>query len=324
MDKTLSEYLADLKELPDEILLGRIVMFTITNNPVLRDDVVQWFEDLDLNTRFLPAELRGIDAYKKATTDVDEYNYDRKDGTKSILLTRDVSTDREMIVRHIVREVRNSARKTLSHASVVEAVFYKQKVVNGHNAGGERLRLTRLNDGLYPDEIPTIDRVIADIEAKYDQYAQFLDGNKVRFMVREYLKYLNSLEIKGGVYFVHKNRTEELLRLRELVNRCGGGNRMDQIPLVDTANERDIVIEAFQREAEESLNEIVGEIAKVRSQRHSISPAAYAKLRERYDSVVNQALEYQRTLRLTQSRTSTAAELALDSLMELQAKMLGD
>jgi len=324
----LREYIDSISELPEEILLGRIVMFTITDEPILYSDVEQWFNDLNLNPTHLPAQNRPVDAFKKATTFVDGDEYDIFPGnsasTKGILLTRPVTTDNEMVVRFIVREVRDTKRRQLGHHKVIEAVFYKgQKVGGVIQKGSERIRLTKIMDDLEPTEVVEIDKAIDTIQGRYNHYVKYLDAQKIRAMVREYLKYLNAIEIKGGVYFIHKNRTEELLRLRELVNRCGGGCRMDQIPIVDLDNERDMIVEAFQREAEEELSTLVKEIAFVRQTRKKVSPEAYAKLKTKYDLVMNQALEYQRTLNITQTRTSAAAELALDSLVELQRDLLG-
>lgn len=330
----LREYIDGINELPEDILLGRIVMFTITDAPLLHADMEKWFAELGLNPKYLPTQNRAIDAFKKATTFVDGFEYDidptAKYPKRGILLTRPVTADGEMVVRFVVREIRDAKRRQLGHNKAIEAVFYKGTKLGGLvQKGSERIRLTKIvtdDSGtvtLEPTEEPEIDKAITVIEDRYNHYYKYLDSQKVRATVRDYLKYLNAIEIKGGVYFIHKNRTEELLRLRELVKRCGSGCRMDQIPIVDLDNERQIIVEAFQREAEEELSTLVKDIAFVRSTRKKVSPEAYAKLKTKYDLVINQAMEYQRTLHITQTRTSAAAELALDSLKELQRDLLG-
>lgn len=321
----LRDYLNSVSELPDDVLLGRIVMFTVTDERVERAKLEQWFVDLNLNPAYLPAENRAIDSFKKATTDVDSTEYEMAAHRRGILLNRPVTTDNEMVVRFVVREIRNSERRTLNHDKVIEAVFYKETKLQGKvQRGTGAIRITKIMDHLEPGEEPHIDKAIQEIKDAYDSYYRYIDGQKIRAMVREYLKYLNAIEIKGGVYFVHKNRTDELLRLKELLNRVGGGCRMDQIPIIDLDNERQIIVDAFQREAEDALNTLVKDIAFVRSTRAKVTPDAYAKLKRAYDRVMDQAMEYQRTLGLSQTRTSAAAELALDSLGELQKALLGD
>jgi hypothetical protein len=319
----LKQYLSGLTELPEDMLLGRLVMFTISETGVLRSDMERWFDELGMNTRFLPAEPRKVDAFKKATQEINEHEYPLADGTTAVLLTRKVATNREELMRGVVREIRDSKYKKLSHAIAITTTFYKPKLLNGSPVqGSERVRLTRINDDLRPEEIPHIDAALHQMRDRYDHHCQFMDANKVRDVVRRYLKYLNALEVKGGVYFVNQNRTSELVKLQDMVSRCGGGCRMDLIPLVDMANERDLIIEAFQREAEESLLDLVKEITHIESTRSKVTPEAYAKAKAKYDNTMSQAKEYQRTLGLTQSRTADAAELALDSLTMLQKRLL--
>lgn len=319
----LRDYLDAVDELPDEVTIGRVVMFTITDEQVKREDLISWFAELGLNPQFLPREIKPVDAFKKATSQIDEHEYARADGTRGILLTRPVTTDREMVCRFIVREIRNTGRRRLDHHKAIEATFYKGTKVGGKiRPGSERIRLTRVVDNLDPSELSDIDTAIAKITDLYDRYVNFLDGQKIRAVIRDYLKYLNAIEIKGGVYFVHKNRVDELTKLVEVVNRLGGGCRAYQIPLVDMENERKMVVEAFEREAEDALNELVRRITHVRQTRGKVTPAAYAKLKDEYDTVLNRAMEYQRTLNLSQVRTAAAGELALDALSALQHDLL--
>lgn len=320
----MRDYLDKVSELPNDVLLGRVVMFTVADmNPVTHADIQAWFGQLQLNTAYLPAVNRAVDAFKKATRKVDRVEYDRtSSGTKGVLLVRDVSTDDEMIVRHLVREVVDAQRRKLSHDKVAELVFYKAQMHKGKvQPGTERVRLT-MEQSVDAEDAIHVRKALTDVQTQYEHEVKYIDSNKLRATIREYLKYLNAIEIKGGVYFIHINRTDELMRLRDLVNRCGAGTRMDQIPILDLDNERQMVIEAFQREAEQALNDLSTEIATVRATRQKVTPSMYAKLRGEYDKVINQALEYQRTLRINQDRTSAAAELALDSLTELQKAFL--
>lgn len=319
------DYLNQITELPEDVLLGRVVMFTVSDmNDVTPTQMAAWFSELGLSANYLPAPNRAVDAFKKATTDVDGTEFDRPTSrTIGTLMTRDVSTDNEMIVRHLVREIKNSKRKTLSHETVAELVFYKAQSHQGKVVPGtERIRLTVRSDAVQAEDSVAVNNALQQIKQAYDDHLKFVDAQKLRALIRKYLKYLNAIEIKGGVYFIHKNRTTELLQLRELVNRCGQNTRMDQIPIVDLENEREIIREAFQREAEQALNDLTTEITMVRSTRKKITPSMYAKLRGKYDDVMSQAMEYQRTLNITQTRTSAAAELALDSLTELQKDFL--
>jgi hypothetical protein len=310
-------------DLPDDCILGRIVMFTITDHPVAPDDYEKLFDDLNLNTAFLPPAIKPVDAFKKATMVVNDEEYELPNGTTATLLTRDVSSTPTAITRQLWREVRDSRNKRLRFDQVGEMVFYRPTITGGKTQNGtERLRLSKLAAPLDPAEMPQIDAAFQMMQDAYPRYRDFYDGMKIRDSVRRYLKYLNALEIKGGVYFVHATRDEELQRLATLVRSIGGGCAMYLVPLPDIQAQREMIVETFQREAEQSLNDLIKEIAHLRATRQRITPNAYAKLRDRFDTVMNQATEYTRTLSISQDRTGAAAELALDSLMELNMLML--
>lgn len=321
----LRDYLDSSGELPRDVLLGTIAMFTITDGEYSHDQVTTWFEELMLDPTFVPETNKAIDAYKKATSEADDFEYALSDGNTAHVLVRDVSSDKEMIVRHLVREVRDNKRRRLAYAKIGEAVFYRPAVRGGKTIPGtERFRLTIENATLQPGEREAMQEpLVARITRQYERYVDFMDGMKVRAMIRDYLKHLNSVTLKAGVYFVHVSRQDELDRLTTLVERLGGGCTMHQVPLVDLAEQRTRVITAYQDEAERSLQDIVTKIQHVRSTRKSITPDAYAKLKREYDAVVNRATEYTRTLGVSQDRTAGAAEVALDALVALQSDMLG-
>jgi hypothetical protein len=316
---TLSKYLDDTGHLPADVVLGRVVMVTITDEPVAHADVSKWFMQNHLNSSFLPPPIKAVNAFKKATTQVDGEKYDLGGGLTASVLTRDVSSTDDFICRHIVREVKDSANRRLAFDKTIECYFYRAK--NGV-AGTERFRMTIDNDPLRPGERDRMDGLIKDIQARYNRYVNYLDGQALRAIVRNYLKFLNGIEIQGGTYFVHSSRNNELQALKRVVELMGGGCRMHLIPLVNLDSERQMVIDAFQRDASSALMDIVVEINRVKATRATFTPAMYAKIRDKYDTVMKQAQEHLRTLGASQDLTASAAELALDALVEVQTSVL--
>lgn len=321
----IRKYMDDTGELPADALLGHIVLYTVNDGEYRHNDVELWFDELNLNPAFLPEPNRPVDAYKKATAAADEFEYDLPDGNTAQVLVRDVMSDSEMIIRHLIREVRDPRRKRLAYGKIGEAVFYRPKVAGGKaQIGSERFRLNVDNAALLNDERRPLDALVHRISQSYDRHCNAMDGMKMRAVIRDYVKSLNAVAVKSGVYFVHVTRKDELERLRTFVDRLGNGCTMQMIPLVDLKEQRSMVIEAFQTEAEKALTEVVQEIARVRATRATITADAYGKLKTRYDSVIMRAKEYTRTLNVSQDRTAGAAEVALEALSALQYDMLKD
>lgn len=314
----LRSYLDECKDLPNDVLLGRIVFSTIYDTPVKRSDMEQWFIELGLDTSMLPVENKRFDAFRKATSAVKDV-YPMSKGRTGLLLCRDVVSNGDFVRRWIVREIRDSANKRLNHDGAIEVTFYRP--LDGR-ADSARLVTVPNTLVLEPDEVDRLKAVAQKIYADYVESYDFMDGQKLRATVRRYLKHLNALEIKGGVYFVHATRDKELADLSELISRFGGGCEMKTVPLVDLESERKYIGTVFEREASQALLDLQKEAQELMATRKTITPAAVLKLRTRYDETMAGAAEHMATLNVTQDVTAAAAELALEALLKLQEEMI--
>lgn len=312
-DSALRQYLNDAGQLPADVLLGRIVLFTITDEAVAHNDLERWFDELALDKSMLPAPIKEIDAFKKATSGIDGKKYGLTGGTTAHMLCRDVTSNEMLVRRQVTREVQDSKKKRLYYNAAVEATYYRPGP-----GGTGRIKLKINRDEVLAEEMDDLRNVCSQITSSYQQYADFHDGQKLRGIVRSYLKHLNAIEVKGGVYFIHVSKDAELTALCELVNRFGGGCVMKTLPIVDLDEEREFIAAVFEREAAQSLQEIIRD---VRASGNGITGAAYAKLKGRYDEVLGRAEEHMVNLQVTQDITAASAEVALDELRKLQERM---
>jgi hypothetical protein len=314
----LRTYLDTLNDLPDDCLLGRIVLFTITEEPILRDDLERWFTELGLDPLLLPLPNKAVDAFKKATSDTKE-SYPLRGDRTAYALCRDVSSNPEFIRRQITREVKDGKRRRLSYDEAISVTFHRP---TSADQSTHRLVIQVVEKALEQGEPQHVRAIARGIKERFDQYYRYMDSQKIRAMVRAYLKKLNAIEIKGGVYFVHSNRDEELGRLSQLVSRLGGGCQMSQIPMADLQAGREMVVAAFEREATQSLNDLTREIDDLIASRSSFTPATYGRLKSRYDEVMRNAEEHIINLQVSQDSTAASAEVALKTLIALQERMI--
>lgn len=322
---TLHEYLTEAGELPADTLLGRIVLFTITDQQTLYDDMDTWFDELGLSKDMMPVRNKAVDAFRKATSDTNKTTYPLPSGQEASLLCRDVSTNDNYVRRQITREVRDSKKKRLTYDEAITCTFYRAiRAEKGKQGKGERLHVQVRRENLAPDEMEHVDAIADNIKSRFMDFYQYLDGNKVRGTVRKYLKHLNAIEIKGGVYFVHIDKDKELQLLAEFVGRLGGGCYMQTLPLLDLAKERSFIAAAFEREASQALQDLTREARGLMETRKSITPAMYQKMRARFDTLLSNASEHMASLEVSQDVTAAAAEVALKALGDLQEEMLRD
>lgn len=316
----LKNYLAKAGDLPVDVLLGRLVLFTITDEPVKRSDVIDWFQELSLNLVHVPAENRAMDAFKKATSEAKDV-YTMTKGREGHVLCRDVTRNGMMLRRQITREIKDGKAKVLSYVRAIDCVFYKPS--DPADQSGARLNIQINTPELERSEVPDVKKVAQNIHARYYRYLEFLDGQKLRATVRTYLKKeLNAIEVKGGVYFVQAKYDDELGNLAELVTRFGGECQMSMIPIVNIERERKFLTQVLQRESAQAMAELTKEIEAVMNDRSSISMATHDRLTRRYKELVENMEEHMTTLQLTKNVTAAAAEQVQGQLVALQAKAL--
>jgi hypothetical protein len=247
-------------------------------------------------------------------------------GRTASLMCRDVATTSEYIKRQITREVKGNRKLDYdgglgSGGEAIGITFYR--ALRADDQGSARLAVS-VSNRLGPDEMPHVRRIAREIKTRYDEYLEFLDSQKVRAMVRAYLKKLNAIEIKGGVYFVHASRDDELTRLSELIGRLGGGCQMNQIPIMDLQRERAFIVRTFEREAAQTLNDLTKEISEISTTRGSVTEATYQRLKARFDEVMANAEEHMLTLQISQDSTEASAEVALNALAGLADRMVSE
>lgn len=316
-------YMDQTQALPADVVLGWIVIYQIRDANYDRSVLEQTFDMLGMNPDLIPAPNNPLHAYMKATSAVNDTDYRLPHNEIAHVLVRDQMEDKEQVVRQLTREIRDPRRGKLGYAKIGECAFYRPKSQGGKvQYGSERIRLTVDNAALTPDERPVLQSVLDKIASEYDRHVNFMDAMKYRAVVRDYLLHLNALKIKDGFYFVHSNRGDELDKLRTLVDRLGGGSILFMLPLVDLDSQRDMVVQAYQQEAEEALADIVKAVAHVRGTRKSVTPTAYAKIKGDYEQAINRSKEYGRTLKVSAVTTAAAEELALEALAALQHDLL--
>lgn len=313
--QSLRQYIDDVGELPPEVLLGRMVIYSISDEPVAHDQLEKWFDELGLDKALMPAPIRELDAFKKATSDIDKQTYPLSNERTGIALCRQVTTTNEVVIRQITREIRDGKRKKLFYDNAIEARFYRAP-----RGGSPRISLKINQDNVLAEEIEPLKQLAHQITQNYGRYLNYHDGQKLRGIVRSYLLHLNAIEIRGGTYFIHVSKDAELTALAELVNRFGGACEMNTIPMVDLQSERKYMTRIFEREASESLATITKKARELLSQPRVTAKAA-ATIQAEYDDILQKAQEHMVRLQVTQDVTAASAEITHAALQQLMKKV---
>lgn len=324
---TFRDYLTETGALPEDAVLGYICPFTISDERVKHEDAVDWCIELGLSDHLVPPPTKPVDAFKKATTTVDSHSYDLGNGRIAHLMSREVDSNSTAIVRQVTREIQDGTRRRLAYGRAIECIYERPRMLRGAAVPGtEKVRFVLDLNEIEASEIAEMRAVHQAMLYAYDDYVAHLDGMKLRQFVRNYLRFLNATEIKGGLYFVHANRVADLRALQQMVARFGGMCRLDLIPLVSLPETQQWVIDVYRQEHADAMSTVAKEAADLLTSRKKITPSALAKVQERYDREVRKAEEYIRTLNLDRDQIEATAEVArvqLDALVDAALDSVG-
>jgi hypothetical protein len=326
-------YIEQFGSLPPDTVLGHTVLYSVGDGEYDGVQMAAEFARLGLSPKFLPGDINPADAFEKATKSLDNTRYALNPPNipgvstdhYAVILMREARRDKTKIVRHAIREIRDSKHAVLQYDQVAEFEYYKPVTRSGKvDYSSWRVRPTRtLQVPASSEEDAALTALMQKFDAQMDRYLHTHDGQKIRTLIREYLVYLNAITLKSSAYFVHNTRTSELLALQEFC-RGLGVPRTDimLIPMVDLPGLRTEVVEAFEVQAFNDLMGVKAAVEKLRAARTGpISPAAFMKLKEQYDDVLAKANEHSRVLDVVQNTTSDAALVALQAITDLGAEV---
>lgn len=283
----LEEYLAAM-DAAGAPVLGHLVLYSIFDGNVTRDDLERWFAELDLDPKYIPPPLRAIDAFERVTgpdgsrmvgaLDGQPLRMRRQRGKdapqrrQATLMVRHVTRNNDEIVRHIVREVRDERQTKLSYvAKLGECVFHRDKDTGTDSvAGAGRLEISVDHAAIH--QLPIAEQeqaaamvaeLVEDLQTKYEHRRRYMTGDRIRGMLRNYIEDLNAIRVRptGGVYFVYREHTETLGALRELVTRCSEDSHLVRVPVPDHDEMREMVVDAWRSKTTEELQKLTRDIA---------------------------------------------------------------
>lgn len=270
MSKTavMNNYTDAIAQLPEEALLGSLLFFSISQADVNLANARNELQAAGLDTATMRKNLRPVDAFRKASKRF-EKKFPVVNGVRSELMVRPVGEDGEQAYRHLILEravVESGRRRRVFYEKVGEITFTRGVKKDGEYTGHrvECLRTTEnLGDALTTVEDQWLTEQLATFADHYDHLLHYMDSHAVRSFVREYIYELGGTCVKesGGLYFVKQLHVDTIQRLATWVRSVG--SEFHFLPLLNLAEQRDMILQAFEEETVAEVDRLMGEVAKI-------------------------------------------------------------
>lgn len=263
-------YTDQIANLPQEAFLGSLMWFSIVQADVNLENARAELQRLNLDTTTLRKNLRPVDAFKKAAKEFAK-KFPAVNDVRSELLVRAVGDDAEESYFHLVLEraiYQKGKKRQLFFEKVGELTFTrgkKDRITGEYSGHGVTARRTtgHLQEALTATEDQWLTERLITFEDRYDHLLRYMDSHAVRTFVREYI-YLRSgtcVKESGGLYFVRQDHADEIDRLAGWVDSIG--SEFHTVPLLNLAEQRAKIMEAFEDEVIKEVDRLTAEIAKI-------------------------------------------------------------
>lgn len=348
----LDSYAKRLGGLPAERFVGSILWYYVSAGRsapirVSRENLERWFSELNIDDRFLPPAISGVNAFRRACTEsiprtwrIPAKTGDKDDDQIADLHVVEIDSNDKGVLRHIVRRVRDPRTEQSWTATIATLRFHRgpRQPVGGRRRSAEVVKTTVLPALVELDvngqktgrtvPLSELDELhanaaVADFREKYSDLTEYYTADAVRGIVRDLLTAANAISVKpsGGVYFIHQIKQETVEQLEGLIGRIGQGCSFHQLPLLDTMDQRQMLTAAWEDEIETTVQRLLEEIAEVNEEAkrkgQKVSAARYEGLYVQFAEAQEKTVEYTDLLGLAQKRSGSSLELALEALTEM-------
>ena len=263
-------------------LLGFLEFHSIRDLRIHKDDLGRIFRDNGLDTKkFLPDKIHPHDAFRRATKEIEstiQINYGSSKNQKAKLLVREVKSDENFVIRHLVREVVNDKDERLDYNTIGRIILDRktEKVSTDFQHG-------------FLSEYP-YDKVLETARDLYNEWINYHTRETINNITRRVINAMNHVSImpNGKATFLPRTQRATLDALAGVI-RDLAPYHMDKsqtsiieiIPVIDTVEQRDMIARRAEADIQESANELIADFADLLSQ-EKVSVKAVKGYAERF------------------------------------------
>lgn len=221
--------------------LGHLIWFSVGDLEITRSDIEDLAGSVNLPERLLPAPIRSVDAFRRATGEVGG-TISGTEHINEVLLVREVSSDKEGVVRHLIKETADKKNKRLIYNHCGTFKYDRER----ENMWGTA----------YSEEVsPFVEKA----NTLFQKYKNYYTADHIRRMIKSALFECQSVPLRpsGAVYFIPKKHENTIRSLRDFVKQLPAeSTEIHLMPVVDMDEQREM-LEAKLR------SHIASEVSKI-------------------------------------------------------------
>jgi len=211
-------------------ILGNLVWFSVSDMEILRDDLVKLATNVGLPEKYVPAPIRNSDAFRRATSEIGGVL--KLDSGSTVLMVREVLSDEDKIIRHLIKESRDQRNVQLNYEKIGEITFERQ---------WGTMSTTALTDEAKP--------ALHKAKVQYNKYRDYFVGDHLRKMIKTVLGECQAVGVRpaGAIYFTPAAYEPTIKALNTLVKMLPGNSvEMHYLPVVNADEQKTMLEEKLR------------------------------------------------------------------------------
>lgn len=279
-----------------KVRLGDLFWYSVSEDiEIDRDTLVKMFDDLGIDHGFLPNAIRQCDAFKRATSALQENRIEiTEDGSQfANLMIRDVRT-RGDIVRHLVQEIVDQENVQLG---------YEEVASYGFSADTGIINYKFLQHPVVSEVLEGKIRNTRDIlEQLYPKFCNVYNGRHIREVVKNILDSSNPTAVRpsGALYFIpyfHNDTLDKLEKLLDLLSETTDRTvECHTIELYNADKHKVMLAGKVTTQMDEKVEELIEKIASSLAGSRGIKPVVAETFYTEYRQMLKFTGEYEELL----------------------------
>lgn len=239
-------------------VMGYMVAYSVQSGLYLRKDIQRSFLRANLDKKLLPNEIRPIDAFRRATSQVQAESKERDGQIRKKLLVKEVYTSDVYIYREVVREIIDKSKDAQSakyETQVAKFIFDKTENQIGKVVYNKNKAVTDEQKAEVASIELQVNKAIENFNIALSNYSD----KQIRPLVVSLIERLNPIPMKvGNLYFIHADYGAELTKVEKFMEDMG--LEFIKIDVIDTNKQIDLVRDRYIKFVEGLVEQSKGDM----------------------------------------------------------------
>lgn len=283
--------------IPDDMLLGDLLFYTLQDMTVPEGDLVNVFKNVGLDSSLI-RKISLADAFRRASASIKNTKV-FLGGIERRLEVNEVLTDNERVVRVIgcktVDENGTDISEKVKYDAVAEIIFHRDTEVVTYNL------CSALNNNVISGKQDIVDSC-ETILSNYANWSVNHSKDTIRNIFNRMIErcYPVNLMPTGICKFIPKTNRDTIYKMKAALNElsqyAASPNVMEIIPVIDTQDQRDLIEKSFKSEIGTELIDTIQQLNEIIQAKNTLSKKTVNSYMEKYKFLGEKAQEYKNLL----------------------------